>query len=149
MRIALIGTVDLTARVFAHLQDQGASVVCAIIGQTAARNADYADLAPQCRAGGVPFLQTDDANGDEARAFLARHRPDIAFCIGWSRLLRREVYALPRLGTIGFHPTLLPHNRGRHPIIWALALGLEETGTTFFKLADGAFHTVRRNIFYS
>jgi len=45
--------------------------------------------------------------------------------------------SLPRIGVIGFHPTLLPANRGRHPIIWALALGLERTGTTFFLMNNG------------
>ncbi len=35
------------------------------------------------------------------------------------------------MGVIGCHDTMLPQNRGRHPIIWALALGLKETGQTF------------------
>ena len=41
-------------------------------------------------------------------------------------------------GTIGFHPAPLPKARGRHPIIWALALGLEKTASTFFKMDEGA-----------
>ena len=45
---------------------------------------------------------------------------------------------LPSLGLVGYHPALLPQNRGRHPIIWALALGLEETGSTFFFMDEGA-----------
>jgi methionyl-tRNA formyltransferase len=39
---------------------------------------------------------------------------------------------------VGYHPTLLPDNRGRHPLIWALALGLRETGSTFFFMDEGA-----------
>jgi methionyl-tRNA formyltransferase len=39
---------------------------------------------------------------------------------------------------IGFHPALLPNNRGRHPIIWALFLGLKKTGSTFFIMDEGA-----------
>lgn len=42
------------------------------------------------------------------------------------------------MGVIGFHPAALPNNRGRHPIIWALALGLNETASTFFKMDEGA-----------
>lgn len=42
------------------------------------------------------------------------------------------------MGVVGFHPSLLPCNRGRHPIIWALALGLKETGSTFFFMDEGA-----------
>jgi methionyl-tRNA formyltransferase len=39
---------------------------------------------------------------------------------------------------IGFHPAALPANRGRHPIIWALALGLESTASTFFFMNEEA-----------
>jgi len=41
------------------------------------------------------------------------------------------------LGVVGFHPSELPQNRGRHPIIWALILGLERTGSTFFFMDSG------------
>jgi len=39
---------------------------------------------------------------------------------------------------VGFHPAALPANRGRHPLIWALVLGLEETASTFFFMDQGA-----------
>ncbi|CAN1498979.1 Fmt Methionyl-tRNA formyltransferase [Burkholderiaceae bacterium] len=42
------------------------------------------------------------------------------------------------MGVIGFHPSVLPANRGRHPIIWALALGLKETASTFFFMDEDA-----------
>jgi len=42
------------------------------------------------------------------------------------------------LGVVGFHPAALPANRGRHPLIWSLALGLEQTASTFFFMDAGA-----------
>ena len=42
------------------------------------------------------------------------------------------------MGVVGFHPTLLPKNRGRHPLIWAKVLGLKESGTSFFFMNEGA-----------
>ena len=44
---------------------------------------------------------------------------------------------LPPLGVIGFHPTALPQNRGRHPLIWSLVLGLNETASSFFFMDEG------------
>ena len=44
-----------------------------------------------------------------------------------------------KLGFIGYHPANLPENKGRHPIIWAIALGLSKTASSFFimnKFAD-------------
>jgi methionyl-tRNA formyltransferase len=53
-------------------------------------------------------------------------------------LLKRNFLSIPRLGVVGFHPAALPHNSGRHPEIWALVLGLTETGSTFFFMDEGA-----------
>jgi len=39
---------------------------------------------------------------------------------------------------IGYHPSDLPSNRGRHPIIWALALGLKKIASTFFLMNENA-----------
>ena len=41
------------------------------------------------------------------------------------------------LGVVGYHPAALPANRGRHPLIWALVLGLEKTASTFFFMDEG------------
>ncbi len=45
---------------------------------------------------------------------------------------------IPKIGVIGYHPSALPANRGRHPIIWAIALGLNETASTFFFMDECA-----------
>ena len=51
----------------------------------------------------------------------------------------RPTFSISRpRGVIGYHPAALPHNRGRHPIIWALARGLTQTASTFFLMDEGA-----------
>ena len=45
---------------------------------------------------------------------------------------------MTKFGVVGFHPALLPKNRGRHPLIWAKILGLKRTGSTFFFMNEGA-----------
>jgi methionyl-tRNA formyltransferase len=58
--------------------------------------------------------------------------------MGWSEIIKDELLGIPPLGVIGFHPTALPKNRGRHPLIWSLVLGLNETASTFFFMDSGA-----------
>ena len=58
--------------------------------------------------------------------------PDLIICVGWSQILKSEILNIPKLGVIGFHPSKLPENRGKHPIIWSLVLGKKETASTFF-----------------
>ena len=54
-----------------------------------------------------------------------------------SNLIKKELLNLTPLGVIGFHPSLLPQNKGRHPLIWAKALGLKKSGTTFVRPKAG------------
>ena len=42
------------------------------------------------------------------------------------------------MGVLGYHPAKLPQNRGRHPLIWSLALGLKQSASTFFFMDKGA-----------
>ena len=49
------------------------------------------------------------------------------------RMLPEIVWAMPELGTINLHASLLPQYRGAAPINWAIINGEKETGvTTFF-----------------
>ena len=62
----------------------------------------------------------------------------IIISVPWSKILSSTILSIPRLGCIGYHPTCLPSNRGRHPIIWTIALGLDKTASTFFKMDSSA-----------
>ena len=42
--------------------------------------------------------------------------------MGLSKLINRELLEIPKLGVVGYHPTLLPKNR-EGILIWALVLG--------------------------
>ena len=58
--------------------------------------------------------------------------PDIQVVVAF-RMLPREVWALPLLGTFNLHASLLPQYRGAAPINWVIINGETETGvTTFF-----------------
>ena len=106
--------------------------------RTSRTTADFARLDDLCNEAGISLHYTRDANGKETLDWLRQIKPELIFCFGWSRLLSAELLAIPPRGVIGYHPALLPQNRGRHPIIWALALGLKETGSTFFYMDQSA-----------
>lgn len=95
-------------------------------------NSDHVDMAPCADAAGVPVEYVDSINAPEAVERIRGFRPDVLCVFGWSELLKDEVLAIPAMGTIGAHPALLPQNRGRHPLIWAVQLGLPASGLTFF-----------------
>jgi len=138
VKIVFFGAVQFSAVILRHLLQRGADIAGVCAGPAIFGNADFFDLEPLARSARVPVRRVNDANHPETLAWVQAHRPDVIFCFGWSRLIRRPVLEMAPLGVIGFHPSLLPLNRGRHPLIWALALGLSETGSTFFFMDEGA-----------
>lgn len=84
---------------------------------------------------GLEVLQPAAVNDPALAAALAARTPDLFVVVAFS-VLPRHVLAIPRLGSINLHPSLLPAYRGAAPIIWAVANGEQETGITTFQLSS-------------
>jgi methionyl-tRNA formyltransferase len=134
LRVAFLGHARYSLALLESLLRATEAEVVAVITCERAANADGCSLAPMAAAAGVPCLCVDDLPQQAWVEWLRPLRPDVAYAFGWSTMLGRPMLEVPRLGIVGFHPTRLPRNRGRHPIIWAIALGLEETASTFFMM---------------
>lgn len=138
MRAIFIGCVESSERFLKTLLREKADIVGVITKSESGFNADFVDLSAICREHGIPCLCVKNINDGEALDFVRSGKPDIGFCLGWSQLLKSELLQMFPQGVVGFHPAALPNNRGRHPLIWALALGLTETASSFFLLEEGA-----------
>ena len=138
MKILFIGTVRFSEKMLRKLIAINAEVVGVITGPDTGTNADYADLAAVCGQHDIDCQVTEQINDSDSITWAKEKNPDVVFCFGWSRLLSEEIIDVPKIGVVGFHPTALPKNRGRHPLIWTLVLGLEETASTFFLMDAGA-----------
>ena len=138
MKIVFIGVVQFSASMLEALIEIKAQIVgvCTLSNTTA--NADHVDLSDQARRHGIPVLDVSDINSVEAVNWIRQLSPDVIFCFGWSRLIKKDILGAAPLGVVGYHPAALPANRGRHPLIWALALGLNKTASTFFAMDEGA-----------
>jgi methionyl-tRNA formyltransferase len=74
----------------------------------------------------------------QSRTFIAEVQKldvDLMVVVAF-RILPREVYSLPKLGSFNLHASLLPKYRGAAPIQWAIMNGEKETGVTTFFLQD-------------
>lgn len=138
MRIAFIGTVKMSCALLETLIGIGYPPVAVFGRSSSTFNSDFASLDDVCSAASIPYRTTRDINSQETIEEIIGFHPDVVFCFGWSQLIRDRLLAVPPLGIIGYHPALLPKHRGRHPVIWALVLGLKETGSTFFFMDGGA-----------
>lgn len=77
-------------------------------------------------------LQPEKLKNSDFIQQLRLLKPDLAVVVAF-RMLPEEVWAMPKMGTINLHASLLPQYRGAAPINWAIINGEKKTGvTTFF-----------------
>jgi methionyl-tRNA formyltransferase len=65
---------------------------------------------------------------------LASVEPDLVVCMGFPWKVPPDALAVPRLGWLNGHPSLLPRHRGPLPVAWAIREGDEEIGITFHRM---------------
>ena len=86
-------------------------------------------------AAGVPAVGLRDVAA--ARAVVAADAPDAVAvaCFPWK--LPEGLLALPPLGCLNVHPSLLPLGRGPEPVFWTLRRGERETGPSVIRMDAG------------
>jgi methionyl-tRNA formyltransferase len=86
---------------------------------------------------GIPVLQPEKARGDEFLAQIRALDPDISVVVAYGQILKPEVLAVPRLGSVNIHASLLPELRGAAPIQWAIVRGHSASGVTIMRMEAG------------
>jgi len=79
---------------------------------------------------GIPCFQPLTLKDDALIQTLKDFHCDIFVVVAYGKLIPRDVFLLPPLGTINLHPSLLPKYRGAAPVQWALYNGEHEIGIT-------------------
>jgi methionyl-tRNA formyltransferase len=63
--------------------------------------------------------------------------PDLILVVAYGKIFRRRSLAIPRLGCVNLHASLLPKYRGIAPVNWAIINGERETGVTTIFMDEG------------
>lgn len=89
-------------------------------------------------AADLPVTQPEKIRtNSEFRAQLEGLAPEAIVVVAYGRIIPPWMLALPRLGCINLHGSLLPKYRGAAPIQWAVAMGDAFTGNTTMLLEEG------------
>jgi methionyl-tRNA formyltransferase len=83
----------------------------------------------------LPVLQPVSLKDPSFAAAIRSLAPDLIVVVAF-RILPKEIFTIPSLGTFNLHASLLPKYRGAAPINWALINGEKETGVTTFYLQE-------------
>jgi methionyl-tRNA formyltransferase len=88
-------------------------------------------------AAGLHVYQPEKIRADSAVDFFTRTAPDAVVIIAYGQIIPARLIALPRLGWINVHGSLLPKYRGAAPIAWAITNGETVTGLTTMQIDAG------------
>jgi methionyl-tRNA formyltransferase len=77
---------------------------------------------------------------DELVAQLRALQPDFFVVAAYAKIIPHAVLSVPRLGTLGTHPSLLPAYRGASPIQSVILAGETKTGSTIYAMDEKMDH---------
>lgn len=85
----------------------------------------------------LPIFQPKSLRKEEAQQQLAQLNADVMVVVAYGLILPKAVLAMPRLGCLNVHGSLLPRWRGAAPIQRAIWAGDEQTGVTIMQMDEG------------
>lgn len=138
--IIYMGTPEFAVAPLQALLDAGYKVVAVVTvpdkpsgrGQTVSESA----VKKFAVSKGIPVLQPEKLKDTAFIEALQAYKPDMFVVVAF-RMLPREVWSIPRLGTFNLHAALLPQYRGAAPINWAVINGEKATGVSSFLIDSG------------
>lgn len=87
----------------------------------------------------IPFFQPKVLNSD-FRFRISDFKAELFVVAAYAKILSKEILDIPRLGTIGVHPSLLPKYRGASPVQSAILADESETGVTLYLMDEKVDH---------
>ncbi len=130
MRIVVIGQAAFGEQVLARLLDEGREVVGVSAPPGPPERPD--PLAALAEQKGLPMFPTRDLKKDDVYDAYAALEPDLTVMAFVTDILAERVLYTAKLGTIQYHPSILPRHRGASAMNWAVIQGDTTTGLTVF-----------------
>ncbi len=139
MRVVFMGTPDFAAESLRAVLDAGHEV-SGVFTQPDRPKGRGMKLTP-CETKqlalerGLTVYQPDSVRTEEALELMRSLAPDVLCVVAYGKILPDAMLAIPRLGAVNVHGSLLPKYRGAAPIQWSVLNGDEYAGVTTMYLA--------------
>ena len=139
MKIVFMGTPDFAAVCLARMFDEHRKVAAVFTQPDKPKNRGmkltYSPVK-ELAFGKTEIFQPTLLRDGEAARILREIAPDLIAVVAYGRLLPQEILAVPRLGCVNIHASLLPKYRGAAPIHRAVLAGDKITGVTSMYMAE-------------
>ena len=140
MKIVFMGTPDFAA---AHLEAllENKFHVCAVFTQpdkprNRGMQLSFSPVKEVAVKYGVPVYQPLTLKDGKATEEIRALAPDLLVVVAYGKILPDAMLAVPKLGAVNVHASLLPKYRGSAPIQWSVLNGDEEAGVSTMFMAS-------------
>ena len=82
----------------------------------------------------IPVMQPERLKPPDVAEAMRAWQPDLGVVAAYGRIIPEHLLAVPRLGMINVHASLLPRYRGAAPVHRAVIDGEDETGVTIMRV---------------
>jgi methionyl-tRNA formyltransferase len=136
MRLAIIGQQAFGKSVLEAFRARGATVAGVFCApeQPGSRPDPLREATEQL---GLPLFQLRSLRDEQAAAALRALNVDLGVMAYVLQFAPQSFVTIPRLGTIQYHPSLLPRYRGPSSVNWPIIKGDTQSGLTIFRPSDG------------
>ena len=136
-----MGTPDFAVPVLSRLIDEGHDIA-AVYSQPDRPSGRGRKLVPTpakrfAEERGIDVRQPQSLRSDDECKTLAALCPEAIVVAAYGLFLPPDALAIPQLGCLNIHPSILPRYRGPSPVVSAILNGDTETGVTIMKLDEG------------
>jgi len=136
MRIILIGQAAFAEKTLDKLIGKGEKIV-AVYCPLDSPGGKLDPVKQKAIQLGIPVRQHKSLKAPEVRDEFLALNADLAILAFVTQIVPQQVFSVPKLGSICFHPSLLPKYRGASAINWALIRGESVTGLSLFWVDPG------------
>ena len=143
MKVIFFGTPEFAVPTLERLLDHPDIEVIAVVTQPDKPRGRGSQLTPSpIKVLGLshhlPIWQPKRIKKDAATlTFLRESEADVFVVAAYGQILSAEILAMPRVGCINVHGSILPKYRGAAPIQWSLVNGESQTGITTMLMDEG------------
>ena len=89
---------------------------------------------------GLEVYQPERIREQAAVNRLHEVQPELIAVVAYGQIIPPPILAIPRLGVLNVHASLLPRHRGASPVAHAILAGDRETGVTIMKMDEQLDH---------
>ncbi len=140
LRVVFLGTPEFAVPTLRCLLDSRHQVVAVVSQPDRPKGRGHRLAATPTRALAlerhVPVLQPERVRDDAFLSEVRRLQPDLGVVAAYGKILPDALLAIPRLGMINVHASLLPAYRGAAPVHRAVIAGETETGVTIMRVVQ-------------